>query len=271
MPRKKRKPEEEPENLERWLVSYADFITLLFAFFVTMYAISRVDEKKFGSMVESMQRALGSVIVFQTTQREAGVFTNYSKPIDVNLAGASGFKGSSMERENLQQLAREIKQRVDEISGAKGGKGDTGADQLQFFLDKRGLILRFSERVFFDSGEASLRPEIIPVLNAVAKPLEKIHNQIRIEGHTDSVPINTPQFPSNWELSTARATTIVRFFLTRFSFNPNRLSAAGYGEYRPIASNSSPDGRQQNRRVDVVILSGKEMEAEPPPPEKENG
>ncbi len=269
MPRKKRNIEEEHENLERWLVSYADFITLLFAFFVTMYAISRVDEKKFGSMVESMQRALGSVIVFQTSQREAGVFTNYTKPIEINLAGSSGFKGASNERENFEKLAHEIKEKVDEVSGTKAGKGDTGPDQLQFFLDKRGLVLRFSERVFFDSGEASLRPEVVPVLKAVGKPLEKIPNQIRIEGHTDSVPINTPQFPSNWELSTARATTIIRYFLTHYQFDPNRLSAAGYGEYRPIASNKSSDGRQQNRRVDVVILSGKEMEVEPPRAGKE--
>jgi len=100
-------------------------------------------------------------------------------------------------------------------------------------------------------------------LNILAQSLEKIPNHIRIEGHTDSVPISTLRFPSNWELSTARATSIIRYFLTRFKFAPNQLSAAGYGEFRPIASNQTAEGRTQNRRVDIVILSAKERESEP--------
>ncbi len=114
------------------------------------------------------------------------------------------------------------------------------------------------DSLFFNSGEASIRPEFIPVLNALGKSLERIPNLIRIEGHTDSVPIQTAKFPSNWELSTARATSVVRYFLANFNFHPKKLSATGFAEFRPIAPNSTPEGRALNRRVDVVILSSAE-------------
>ena len=263
MGKKRKKDEEEHENLERWLVSYADFITLLFAFFVTMYAISRVDEKKLGSMVESLQRALGSTAILQSTyNKDPGLFTDTSQPIDVKIAPISSSPRKSQGREDMEKLAQEIKRKMEELSG-KGAEGENLMEQIKFLIDRRGLVLRFSERFFFDSGEASIHPEVLPLLNILAQSLEAIPNHIRIEGHTDSVPIHTAKFPSNWELSTARSTTIVHYILTHFRFNPNRLSAAGYGEFRPIASNQISDGRLQNRRVDIVILCDEEMEKEP--------
>ncbi len=262
MVKKRKKTGEEHENLERWLVSYADFITLLFAFFVTMYAISRVDEMKLGSMVESLQRALGSTEIFHSTHKDPGVFTNTSQPFEVRILPLSIAKRTSHGREEMERLALEIKSKMEELA-AKGAEGEKLMEQIKFLLDRRGLVLRFSERFFFDSGEASIHPEVLPLLNILAQSLEEIPNQIRIEGHTDSVPIHTAKFPSNWELSTARSTTIVHYLLTHFRFNPNRLSAAGYGEFRPIASNQKSDGRLQNRRVDIVILCGEEMEKEP--------
>lgn len=266
MARKKKHHEEEHENAERWLVSYADFITLLFAFFVTMYAISRVDEKKLGSVVESLQRALGSNIFMQASQPERGVLHPASQPINVALVQVSPEKeqGAQKEgKEDFEKLAAEIKKKMEEGIKNNGGQGEASLSQLKFIIDKRGLVLRFSERFFFDSGDASIRSEVIPMLDVLAQSLEKIPNHIRIEGHTDSVPISTLRFPSNWELSTARATSIVRYFLTHFKFEPNQLSAAGYGEFRPIASNQNSEGRTQNRRVDIVILSAKEKESEP--------
>jgi len=263
MARKKKHREEETENAERWLVSYADFITLLFAFFVTMYAISRVDESKLGSVVESLQRALGSNIFMQTSQAESGVLHPASQPIDVALVRVSAEKEQRAAKEDFEKLAAEIKKKMEEGSKNNGGQGEASLSQLKFIIDKRGLVLRFSERFFFDSGDASIRSEVIPMLDVLAQSLEKIPNHIRIEGHTDSVPISTLRFPSNWELSTARATSIVRYFLTHFKFEPNQLSAAGYGEFRPIASNQNSEGRTQNRRVDIVILSAKEKESEP--------
>ena len=260
MAKKKKRQEEEHEKLERWLVSYADFITLLFAFFVTMYSISRVDEKKMGSVVESLQRALGSTAAWQEGKKqETGVFEVSDKPLDVAIIPVNADKGQG--KDDFEKLAAEIKKNIRE--GQKNDNGEGDLQQVKFIVDKRGLVLRFSERFFFDSGEASVRPEVIPMLNSIAKTLEKIPNHIRIEGHTDSVPINTPRFPSNWELSTSRATSIVHFALTHYHFEPTRLSAAGYGEFRPIASNKTPEGRSQNRRVDIVILSSKEKESEP--------
>ena len=127
-------------------------------------------------------------------------------------------------------------------------------DQIKFIIEKRGLVIRVSERLFFESGDASIRPEFIPMLNVLAKAFENIPNHIRIEGHTDSVPINTPKFPSNWELSTARATTIIRYLLANFTLKQERLSATGYAEFHPIESNRTPEGRLQNRRVDFVVI-----------------
>jgi len=263
MSKKKRKHEEEHENLERWLVSYADFITLLFAFFVTMYAISRVDETKLGSAVESLQRALGSLIQIQVPARDAGVLEFQTSPINnevVTLVNARDESAKTPEKEYLERIAVQIQFEIEKTT-AETGK--TPPNQIKYIIDKRGLTIRVPESFFFKSGQASVRPEILPVLDTLAKSLEKISNHIRIEGHTDSVPINTFLFPSNWELSTARATTIVRYLLSQHNFDPSKLSATGYAEYRPIAPNNRPEGRMQNRRVDVVILSTKEGETEP--------
>ncbi|MBI5582916.1 MAG: OmpA family protein [Deltaproteobacteria bacterium] len=254
----KKKKEEEHENLERWLVSYADFITLLFAFFVTMYAMSRVDEQKLGSAVESLQRALGSVISVQTPSSRAGVFNDFSNPMQVTIVpiGAPNAK-------EVKKLAEDLKKKI-EGAGGKGaaGKG-TQAYQLSLLVQERGLVIRVSDQFFFRTGEAAIRPEVLPLLEALGQTLQPLDNPIRIEGHTDNVPINTAQFPSNWELSTARATTIIRYLLTHFKFDPQKLSAAGYGEHRPVASNESLEGRNQNRRVDVVVLNSQERKTEP--------
>jgi chemotaxis protein MotB len=256
----KKKKEEEHENLERWLVSYADFITLLFAFFVTMYAMSRVDEQKMGSAVESLQRALGSVISVQTPKSRAGVFNDFSSPMQVTIIPING----SNARE-AKKLAEDLKKKIEGAAGAGKGEGGKGTQpyQLNMLVQERGLVIRVSDQFFFRTGEAVIRPEVLPFLEALGQTLQPLNNPIRIEGHTDNVPINTAQFPSNWELSTARATTIIRYLLTHFNFDPQKLSAAGYGEHRPVASNGSVEGRNQNRRVDVVVLNSQEKKSEP--------
>ena len=263
MPRKKKKNEEEPENGERWLVSYADFITLLFAFFVTMYASSRVDGKKMGSAVESLQRALGSVISVQATSRDAGVFPSNNQPVRMSLTPIEG-KPYTADGKALEKIAKELKNEIDAVAKARPTRENAGlTGQIKFIVEKRGLIIRISEHVFFNSGEASIRSEMLPVLEIIAQSLRKIDNPIRIEGHTDNIPINTFKYPSNWELSTARATMIVRHLLDQFDYSPDQLSASGYAEFRPVASNETPEGRLQNRRVDFVVLSNTEMESEP--------
>jgi chemotaxis protein MotB len=277
MARRKKKHEEE-ENNERWLVSYADFITLLFAFFVTMYSISRVDGKKMGSAVESLQRALGSVIAVQMTQQEGGVFQEGRSSSMVNNAAGQNSKKQLYgeqdayspiqsskkqlygEKEAFEKLAKEIKAEVDSLSQVKA---ELKPLPIKFIIEKRGLVIRVSERLFFKSGSASILPEFLPILNILGKTLAQVPNHIRIEGHTDTVPINTERFPSNWELSTARATGVLRYFIDHFNFTPENLSATGYGEFRPIDSNGTAEGRFQNRRVDFIILNHNEMESEP--------
>ncbi len=251
--------------MERWLVSYADFITLLFAFFVTMYSVSRVDGKKMGSAVESLQRALGSVMPIQMTHKEPGVFPNQVVPIHFSLSPPIEGKAYTPDARALIKMAEEIKQGIEDLSKGKetSKTASTISHQIKFILEKRGLVIRISEHIFFHSGEATIRPEMEPILNVLGQTLEKIPNHIRIEGHTDNIPIHTSRFPSNWELSTARATTIIRYLLDHYQFDPDRLSATGYAEFRPVDTNRTPEGRMQNRRVDFVILSNKEMESEP--------
>ena len=265
MARRKKKREEEHENNERWLVSYADFITLLFAFFVTMYSVSRVDGKKMGSAVESLQRALGSVIPIQTTQHNPGVFQVNKTPSMVNITPIQGAKGRLYgEREEFEKLAKEIKKQVDSLPKVRVEESAGNSNQIKFLFEKRGMVIRVSEHLFFKSGDASILPDFYPILDVLGKTLEQIPNHIRIEGHTDSIPIKTSRFPSNWELSTARATSVLRYLLTRFPFNPENLSATGYAEFHPVDSNGTVEGRFQNRRVDFVILNSREMELEPP-------
>ena len=254
----RKKKAEEHENLERWLVSYADFITLLFAFFVTMYASSRVDEQKMGSAVESLQRALGSVIAVPVPSRQAGVFHDFSSPVQVTIVPIGAPYGKEVDK-----LAQELKKKIEGPQGKGGKKAGVQAYQVSFLLQERGLVIRVSDQFFFHTGEAAIRPEVQPFLKVLGQTLQEMDNPIRIEGHTDNVPINTVQFPSNWELSTSRATTIIRYFLANYQFDPQKLSAAGYGEYRPVAANDTPEGRDQNRRVDVVILNSQEKKNEP--------
>ncbi len=263
MPRRRRNREEEHENLERWLVSYADFITLLFAFFVTMYAISRVDEQKLGSAVESLQRALGSLLPMQTIQRDPGAFAHTPHPLGSSILSDKRSMLAIGEREHFKKLAAEVQQEIEKNLMAVAPERRPASNQIKYILEKRGLVIRVPESLFFNSGEASIRSDFYPILNALGKSLRKVPNHIRIEGHTDSIPIQTERFPSNWELSAARATTVVRYFIDNFDFNPKKLSATGFAEFQPIASNATPEGRSLNRRVDVVVLSSLEESYEP--------
>ncbi len=240
MPGKRTRHEEEHENVDRWLVSYADFITLLFAFFVTMYSISRVDQQRFASVVQSLQRALGIVNSGQ------GVLSPGQASPPISLPEPAS---ATLENRQLEKLAAEIQSEVEKVGGS--------ADQIRYFTNETGLVIRVPERLFFDSGDASIHPEVFSILNAIIRILEKVPNSIRVEGHTDNVPINNSRFPSNWELSTARATAIVRYLLTQGSFEANRISAGGYAEFHPVGPNTTPEGRLKNRRVDVVVVESR--------------
>ena len=273
-----RKKKQEHVNHERWLVSYADFITLLFAFFTTMYAISTVDAQKMGKMVMSMRASFDSTLFGAGSDRltlspgnggaatGSGLAESLSDPKDDSPADGSNLAireltSSLAARDGFlksDQLLRGMKREVETLVGPEALKG-----RVRTNIDNRGLIISLGEGGFFDSGSDVLKPEGKTLLDVIASTLAPAANHIRIEGHTDNVPIRNSRFPSNWELSTARATTVVAHLIEKFRFAPDRLSAAGYSEYRPADTNQTVDGRSRNRRVDIVVLHPRWAEAEP--------
>lgn len=247
----RKKKHAEHENHERWLVSYADFITLLFAFFVVLYASSQVDKKKMGQLASAIESAFQEMGVFQGKSiapptddggggpAKPSVATELGRLIppkalhsDMSSADIGGLK-----RELETVLAPEIQRR-----------------EIALRIGPEGLVVSLREVGFFDSGSAILRKTSEPAFARISELLRQYPCNIRVEGHTDNVPIHTAQFASNWELSTARATEVIRKFIVQYKFAPDRLSAAGYGEYHPAAGNGTEDGRRMNRRIDLVIL-----------------
>jgi chemotaxis protein MotB len=251
---RKRKRQPDHVSHERWLVSYADFITLLFAFFVVMFAVSQVDSKKVGRFTQSFHDALEWQVVAQGARGPSGgtdviqvipSFTNAS--VAKSLRNFEGEK-SAIRRGLVKRLGN-----VPMLAGLN-------------ILEVHGeLVLRLPEKLMFDRGEAILRSEGGEALVAIAEELAERPVRMRVEGHTDSTPIHTPRFPSNWELSQSRAMAVVRFFLEDGKIAPPRLAAAGYGEHHPIASNDTFDGKAQNRRVDLIVVADLEAAAQDGP------
>jgi flagellar motor protein MotB len=417
MARKKEEHEKEPNN-ERWLVSYADFITLLFAVFVTLYAMSQVDKAKVAKVIASTNEAFGvakstsapafniiessSLIplpnilqkssteprpptgesVYKTKEQKKPkakdlvdeAFKTPAQPLghekklteeqkkaqleaekkalseiqkEEQLEAAQKTlaelkKKEQTEAQKIKELVAQLQKKpemaakettppekapvetiakvekqsqeaVKETTAREAAPAETAAkpeqqqktesqgqeveksvpgeqgkiradvqefkkikknimvflhekgaeDKVNLQIGPRGLVISLKDTEFFDSGSASVRPDSMPLLDNIAQAIDKYSNSIRIEGHTDNVPIKTSQFPSNWELSTARATNIVHYLVKTHGISPDRLSAVGYGEYRPIADNSTEEGRQKNRRVDIVVLSSAGEQGEP--------
>ncbi|MBL8788506.1 MAG: OmpA family protein [Deltaproteobacteria bacterium] len=250
-----KKKHAEHVNHERWLVSYADFITLLFAFFVVMFAVSQVDSKKVGRFQDSFSLAIG------LSTDEKGYLPraeNERPPISASMlplrelpvpgetdGGESGAVNRPprfpAELAELQQILEEKKALEAALAGVK--------------VIRRGndLVLRLDATAIFDSGDDRVRPESLEVLKAIADQVRERQVQIRVEGHTDDQPIKTLRFRSNWDLSTARATSVVSFLASMGRIDPRRIAAVGYAEFQPIGSNDTSEGRQQNRRVDFVL------------------
>jgi len=247
-------------NHERWLVSYADFVTLLFAFFVVLYASSQVDKAKISRVAAAIQGAFHELGVFSGSR--PGPDTESGHQVDSqsklaaaeailnqnpsDIASALGTSRPGFTPAALDQLRRELFKAL----GAEIAKRE-----VILRAGREGLVVSLSEVGFYDSGSALMRPGAEPALGRLAHLLATSQYRIRIEGHTDNVPIHTPQFKSNWELSTARATELVKRLISDYGLAPERLSAAGYAEFHPIATNAAAEGRGLNRRVDLVILA----------------
>lgn len=231
MPRSKRRRKSGTEDRERWLLTYADLITLLAAFFIVMYSMSQIDAKKFGEMAEALNGILHGgdrVIISKGSER-------------------SQTKGHGLlELGNLKSIQRFIEEKFDKL-GREG--------ELQTEITERGLVVHIMESALFRAGSAKMQPMAIEILELVYARIENIPNHIRIEGHTDDRKVTNSKYPSNWELSASRATEVVRYFIDNYGMPPDRISALGYGEYRPVRPNNSIENRSKNRRVDVVILT----------------
>jgi len=234
MPRRRKKLDVRQENTERWLLTYADLITLLLAFFIVLYSMSRLDARKFGKISE----ALSGILHGESPLLAATGANGWTGPLAQGIGQLMAFKQS-------------IEARVAE---------EGLSDRIETLQDERGLVIRVMESAAFDPGSATLKPQMFPVLEVLAHELSGLSNQVRIEGHTDNTPIATPRYPSNWELSTARATGVVRYLVEEFHVDPRRISALGYSEYRPIADNATPEGRARNRRVDIIVLADADLE-----------
>lgn len=240
---RRRKEEQKHGGQERWLVTYADMITLLLIFFIVMYSISRVDAAKFQSLASSLAEAMGAGGMIMESPGPSFV-PGASEEVSADLA----------EKQKLEDMRRELESFIREQGLAA---------KIITTTEQRGIVLSFQEEVLFPSGSAMLTPQAQKLIKGVAPVLEETDNYLRIEGHTDNLPIHTAKFPSNWELSAARATSVLQELLRAGDFEPRRLSAVAYGEYRPRAPNNSPENRQRNRRVDIVILRSKFEGAEP--------
>jgi chemotaxis protein MotB len=235
MARKKKHPEHV--NHERWLVSYADFMTLLFAFFVVMFASSQVDTQKVGRFTESFSKAVGIEVFPESGKSLLG--GNASK--EANTIAGKGDQSLPTELEELR-LAMQQKAKQQELVG------------VQVLIRRNEIVLRLADNVVFASGTDEIQPAARAVLGRIADDLKSRKVDIRVEGHTDDKPIKTARFRSNWDLSTSRATAVVADFANA-GIEPTRLSAAGYGEFHPVASNGTPEGRAANRRVDIVVTA----------------
>lgn len=242
-----RKKKHEHVNHERWLVSYADFITLLFAFFVVLFASGQSDKKKQKQVAAAVQNAFSQMGIFDPHSKQPplsgagdGVMSKPQVAPEFDSAASKGPESPS--QEVVHQIAEKV--RLGQIPHGVVTAHET----------REGLVISLTEAGFFHSGSAEINSSSEPVLHALATALPS--TPIRVEGHTDNIPIHNSVFPTNWELSTARATNIARLLILWSSVKPVNLSAAGYAEFHPVASNETADGRTQNRRVDIIVLRG---------------
>ena len=258
---RRRRLQEPAENHERWLISYADFITLLFAFFVVMYSISTARDGSYRVLSDSIVRAFSAPLlplgqqnpgaVPRPEARRAVTPASEGAPVMIPLRpellrGESQSSAAERASAELNELAGAVESRVPEL---------IDDELISVQRNESWLEIEIKAQLLFASGSRVLLAEAVPILEGFASMLREAPNRINIEGFTDNVPIRNGRFPSNWELSAARAATVVRLFEAN-GIAPERLSATGYGEHQPVASNDTAEGRARNRRVVLVVFSG---------------
>jgi chemotaxis protein MotB len=252
-PQGRRKRQQAGPNHERWLVSYADFITLLFAFFVVMFATAQTDNAKAQAVSESIKKALQGESFKDTLSMLLGDKANVKTPGQRPDAGTpkpavADLSGLTL-AELLPILSKELKPEIQ-------------SGRLALRMTSRGLTISFTQAALFPSGEDEIAADFYPTIQKIADAMNKVHNPVRAEGHTDSVPIHNSRFRSNWELSAARSIALMELF-TKNGVARERLSIAGYADTAPIDSNDTEEGRRKNRRVDIVLLNDAAAKGEP--------
>ena len=237
---RRRSKERLDTGAPEWMTTFSDLVTLLLTFFILLYSFSTLDAQKFKSIAQSLQSAL-------TGQSGLTIFDNDSPPGDVPIEEIVPSPDS-----NGEILSEEIQNMLDIVSDFVEREGLEAEVTLR--ADRRGVIIEIKDTILFDPGKAELKKNSREILDKITLLIQEFENKIIIEGHTDNVPINTYRFPTNWELSAIRATTVVRYFIEERGVDPKVL-VAGYGEYQPIAPNDSPENRSLNRRVNILIVS----------------
>jgi chemotaxis protein MotB len=240
-----KKKVQKKENSERWLLTYSDLITLLMILFVVMYAMSNVDSQKYSQVVKSLSSGFGTGQTIVATG--SGGDSILQAPIIPEQSS------DSAEKKEMNSMEKEVENFISENSLQ---------DSISTAMEERGFVISFKDNIFFDSGKAEVRNEMKDKLNSIASVLNKMDNYVRVEGHTDNVPISTREFSSNWQLSAIRASNVTEYLIKYAHMAPEKLSSIGYGEYRPIESNDSEAGRSKNRRIDIVLLNSKYNDSE---------
>jgi len=257
----RRKKKVEHVSHDRWLVSYADFITLLFAFFVVLYSAAQVDKRRVGRLAMAIQVAFQELGVFDTSNTKVPLSDSEAMPFSKVQAVENVDRTTDMERvvQPMKGIlspsppAAPLKQIQTELEKALAPEIEKRVVDVR--VTKEGLIVSLRELGFYESGSATLRESSMGAIDRLASVLAPRQEAMRIEGHTDNVPIHNAHFPSNWELSTARATALAKLLIYRYHVEPMRLSAAGYAEFHPADGNSTAEGRAHNRRIDLVVLN----------------
>jgi chemotaxis protein MotB len=266
--RKKKHPEHE--NHERWLISYADFITLLFAFFVVMFASSQADKGRAQQVSEAVTKALEGDHVSAMIAAVLGGSADKTGPGSAMMRGPGGVNKSQEvppdpKAQKLVELLPSLKVLSEEL------KKEIDAGRIQISMQPRGLVVSFAQAALFPSGEDVIAADAYDGLEKVARAISRLPNPVRLEGHTDAVPIHTKRFRSNWDLSAARSIALMEILSTRYEVPRERLSIAGYADTAPVASNDSEEGRARNRRVDIVVLNEQGLIGEPAKAPAETG
>ncbi len=233
MPRKKRKGEDGPPGSPAWMTTYGDMMTLLLVFFVLLYSFSVIDIEKFQGFISALQSQLGVLDGGMTITDE----TNVSR-------GSSGVNFNP-DNANFQKAMGQISQYINQ-EGLQ--------ERVRMQINERGLVITITGQILYDIGQAGIKSGGKVVLDKLAETISGLNNDIVVEGHTDNWPISNEDFPSNWELSTTRATNIIKYFIDTQQINPARLSAAGFSEFRPVETNDTVENRSKNRRVEIVVL-----------------